>query len=129
MKNIIIRSMTLCLAICICLSSCSKGPMPPEKVALKAFSALQKKDYREYLSYFYLTEEDREMMAIIMEDDNDFSAWTDNVKSYEIIDVKIKDNTAFLTERIIYKDGEEETNKFRMINDEGIWELYPDDKL
>ena len=121
MKNIIIRSMTLCLAIGICLSSCNKGPMPPEKVALKAFSALQKKDYQEYLSYFDLSKEEQEMMAVIIKYEDDFSEWTENVKSYEIIDVKIKEDTAFLTERIIYKDGKEETNKFRAIKDEGIF--------
>ena len=131
-----ISSLILLTAILFFAPSCkssSDSPVSkrdtPEKVALKAFKALQNENYAAYAAFYNISEEDRafvEAVALGFVEDTD---WVSNVKTYEILDPKINGNIAYVTEHIIYKNGEEETNRLKLEKVEGKWMLSEENLL
>ena len=126
----------LLTAILLFAPSCKPAGAPniskndtPEQVAKKAFKALQNEDYAAYAAYYNISDEDRAFVAMIAQGYVEDTDWVSNVKTYDILDPKINGNIAYVTEHIVYENGEEETNRLKLEKVGDKWNLSGDNLL
>lgn len=103
---------------CVACSS-SRGP---EKVAIQAIQALQKKDYDAYAATFDLSSSGQKMLAGMAEEmvDEEISN-KGGIKSLKITDCQVNGDNAKVIVRVIYKDASEENQRMDFVKVDGKW--------
>lgn len=112
----------------LCFSSCQSGESTPVDVATKAIKAIQKGDYKAYVSTFNLTSEEQKQMTALIEDKvSKAIEEKGGIESFTITDSEIdeEDGSAEVTANLFYKDGsdEDQVMNFIKVNDEWKQEM------
>lgn len=92
----------------------------PEAVAKQAITAIQKGDYDAYAATFDLSESDQKMLSGMVE--SKVKEGIDSkggIKSFNIVDSTVNEDTAQVKVHLVYKDGSEDdqTMDFKKVDD------------
>jgi len=127
MKKVLVMFVA-CLVMAVMTSCGSSHENSPKGVAEAAVKCLSKKDYKGYMNLTNATDQQKEAMAQMLEKVGQQADQKGGMKDYEIVDEDIDEEkgTGTVTVKITYDNGEEETNKMKVLQKDGEWMLSAD---
>lgn len=110
------------------LAACGGQNDSPRSVAKAAVSYMEKKDYKGYMSLTNATDQQKEAMVQMLEKVGKDGDSKGGLKSYEILDEEVDEagGKATVSLKIVYENGEEKTEKMKMVKQDGKWYLSAD---
>ena len=106
-------------------SSCKKVTEPKD-VAANFYEALQKNDVDKAITYLYFEEDaDKEEVDALKEKYVMLLAYTEGVKSFEVLEQEIDGETATVKMNIVMGNGEENDDVLELIQVNNEWKIKP----